>query len=180
MANTKTEALQSLRLWSQETQARQEIEAQEKDLRLDFINRLIFQTDRKFVGGDLASFFQTALNEMAEVETLTFNQSYQNLKPFLTSLIFNLREIREKNQDPLVFIKNFTQFSSVTDPKPAEQFAENCAYSDGRSIQAADPMEREEAADYVEEREQEQLIPLKTDPDQIEPSAPEIYPSRES
>lgn len=151
-AESRLGRLEGLRSWKQETLVREDLAPREKDLRLDLIDRLIFQTERKFKEDSFQKFLVQTLEDMADTDELTINQSFGSLSDFM----FNLRdslELIERNEDPLVFVQNFTEFSSISEPKGPGEFANSRSYYDGRRILPAQPMDLQEAANYVDDRE---------------------------
>ena len=152
-AESRFEVLAQMQDWKSKTQARPDLEDREIDLRLDFINRLIFQTESKYQEETLRDFLLKTFEEMTETDQLTNNQSFGSMNEFLISLQTSLATLIEKNENPLIFVQNFTEFSGISEPASADEFSETRSYYDGKNISAAHPLSLEEAANLADEKE---------------------------
>jgi hypothetical protein len=154
--------VEKLKTWQAETNSRTDLEDREKDQRLQLINRLIFQTERKYQENSLKEFVQTALEDMMEADQLTSNQSFESQELFLQSLYESYTSLLENREDPLAFLEAFTEFSSVTNPLSADEFAETRSYFDGKNVLAAQSSSIEEATEIIEQREKSLESPTRT------------------
>lgn len=152
-AAERFDVISKLKHWQTQTAFRQDLELREKDQRIQFINRLIFQVERKFRDGPLKAFLVQTLNEMIETDQSRLNQSLGNQEEFLLALKDSLETLLEKKEDPLHFVQAFTEFSGVEEPATADEFAETRSYFDGRQVLAAKPISLEEAAAIVDEKQ---------------------------
>ncbi len=84
--------------------SRLRIAKQEHALRQDFLDRLIFQVDTKFAGGDLRLFLERALTEMAKVDATAADQG-SGLWKFLKFAAEAVRRLPEKNENVLAFLE---------------------------------------------------------------------------
>ncbi len=129
---SKSDTLNHLQSWRVENSSRQDIDDRERDLRGDFINRLIFQSDRTLQEYDSQFTFKSQapliLSKMIETEKSDSNSTNPNLVFFLTELNDGLKTIIEPQEDILEFIKSFTEFSGLSDPGFAIEFAEDRDY----------------------------------------------------
>lgn len=160
-AESRLEVLEAMQAWKFETSNRLDLEDREQDLRIDFINRLIFQTERKYQEESLKEFLLKTLKEMISTDQRAQNQSFATMNDFLESLQISLSTLIEKNEKPLVFIENFTEFSGITEPASPDEFSETRSYYDGKNIAAAHTMTVDEAADFAEAKEIEAEKALK-------------------
>lgn len=159
-AEDKTELIEKLKDWQSQTASRSDLENREKDQRILFINRLIFQIDRKYTNESLKKFISSALSDMMETDQLTLNQSFGSQALFIESLSESYESLLEKKEDPLAFVQAFTEFSTVTNPASSDDFAETRSYFDGKNVFAARGLSIEEAARILEEKEKaRQSIP---------------------
>jgi hypothetical protein len=124
----------------------------EKDLRQQFVSRLLFQVERKYSETDLRKFMIDIVEDMEATDNLRANQSYGGLGPFLASLQEALTEVIEPHEDVIEFLREFTHFSSISSPQSLDAFAETRNYSDGREMEKASPMDADIAAESVAER----------------------------
>jgi len=152
-AEERFDLVSRLKHWQTETAVRQDLEAREKDQRLTFINRLIFQTERKYQGEAPKEFFVHTFSNMIETDQKGINQSLGGQEIFLSSLQDSLDSLLEPKEDPLHFIQAFMEFSGISDPATTDEFAETRSYFDGRNVLAAQSASLEEAALAVEEKE---------------------------
>lgn len=154
-AATRMSVLESLKGWRQQVESRTDLPPREKDLRLDFVDRLLFQTERKYKEGNLKEFLQKTLEEMADTDEMAANQSFGSMSEFLLNLQDALRDLLEQNENPIEFLRAFTNYSGLTNPKTADEFAETRSYYDGKHLSAAHPMSLDQAAEVVEQKEKE-------------------------
>ncbi|MEZ0392018.1 MAG: hypothetical protein ACAH59_07385 [Pseudobdellovibrionaceae bacterium] len=152
-AEDRFDVIAQLKHWQARTSFRQDLPEREKDQRLQLISRLIFQVERKYQENSLRDFFSVTLKEMIKTDQMTANQSFLSQELFLLSLKESYETLLENKEDPLVFIESFTEFSSVTNPVSADEFAETRSYFDGKNVLAAKTMSLEEVSEILEEKE---------------------------
>lgn len=152
-------AMEILGNWRIETQDRTDLEERERDLRQQFITRLLFQIEQKYRGQGLRHFLQTCISDMNRTDQLSVNQSWGSMEMFLENLNLSLKELLEPRENPLLFIQSFTEFSGISDPALMEEFAETRSYYDGRQVLMAHPLDLAAAADIVEVKEALKSLP---------------------
>ena len=59
----------------------------------------------------------------------------------------------ERNENPIEFLKSFTEFSGISEPSTLEEFAETRQYYDGFGMYKAVPLDLNEAAEWVDQKE---------------------------
>jgi hypothetical protein len=141
---SKSQLIQSLQSWEAQVSAQKNIDPREHDLQVQFIQRLIFQTESKYREQDLNGFLQTVLQDMQETDD--FGYFIEGLNEGLTTLL-------EKNEDALSFSQAYLEFSGIQNPRDVSDFADIRSYYDGRRMLKAETMEVEEVAELLEQRE---------------------------
>lgn len=150
----KAEILEQLRGWYQSLPD-QNMEAREKDLRSEFVQRLIFQTDSKYSDAnapDLKIFFKSVAWDLYLTDNMKENRSFTRYPKFLLQLHKALSEVIEPREPVVAFIRNFTEFTSVTLPKDLQLFAASRNYYDGKQMLEANPASNEEASEALEKK----------------------------
>lgn len=127
-------------------------EQRENDLEIEFVNRLIFQVERKYQDSDPRKFFKDIIWDMYQTDRLSINKAYGSSELFLKVLHQSLEEILEPQENAVMFIKNFTRFSSIQDPVELEVFASTRNYFDGKVSLEAEPVDANTAAELTEEK----------------------------
>ena len=151
LASTKGDSLDEIRIWRQTTADRTDLDEREQDLRLEFIDRLVFQAASKWVDQDAQTFFKETLAKMSQVDQLEINRSMGSQEEFLSLLSQAFTELLEPHESPLSFIENYLEFSGISEPATVDQFAETRNYSNGQTMIAANPTNLEEAAQAAAE-----------------------------
>jgi hypothetical protein len=136
-AENRFDVVHSLQAWQQHTSVREDLEDREKDLRLQFIQRLIFQTERKYQEDSLKEFYIQTLNEMVQTDEHLSNRSFGRTTAFLEGLSASLDELLEKNENVITFIETFTDYSGIQEPVSVSEFAETRSYFNGKSMMSA-------------------------------------------
>ena len=145
------ELIQSIQNWQQELKIDQKIANEERDLRLELGHRLIFQIESKYHASAPRQSIKVILKNMIKTDV--------RLSRFLTYLLKSFEETLEPNENPVVFIRDYTEYSSISQPEPWEDFARNRDYFDGKSSFSANPMTLEDAADEAEKTLQGPVVP---------------------
>jgi hypothetical protein len=143
--------VERLSKWQQTTANRTDLEDREKDLRLDFIYRLIFQTDRKYTGGDLKDFYVETLKDMVLTDQMKSNQSYGSMTNFLESTQQVLTEILEPRESVINLLQEFTDFSGISEPADIDDFATHRSYYDGKTALEAQPLDMDSAGELPDQ-----------------------------
>lgn len=148
----KDNVLSQLLDWRAEIQSDNSVSAREKDLRLQFSNRLLFQVERKYQETDLRQFMIDTANDMKQTDEMRENQSYGGINEFLEDLKDALKTLIEPHENVVSFIRDFTQFCTITTPCSVDQYAETRNYSDGKDMEKAEPMNVDDAAESVAQK----------------------------
>ena len=135
-------------------------------LRQDFLDRLRFQIDNRYHGGNLRTFLITRLKKMTLIEIQSEQHSMWKFLKYLTVALENLPE---PNENPIEFIEGYLRKSSVIHPITPYTYNQSRNYSNGIDNEAAHPMEPEKVGELVEKK-MEELQPPKSQQTQLEPS----------
>jgi hypothetical protein len=126
-------------------------ERHEYDLRQEFLNRLIFQLDTKFAGGDLRGFLERALVEMAKVDATSTAVSGDGLWKFLKYSADAIHRLPEQKENILAFLEGYMNLS-VTNPVLPEQYLATRNYTNGSKSEQGNPMSRDEVGAIADKR----------------------------
>jgi hypothetical protein len=159
-AQSRLQSLEELKTWRHQLSLRQDLDEREKDLRIEFVDHLMFQVERKQGDQDLKTALQSILADMKETAQLKTNQAFATKTAFLENLHLSYLNLIEKNERPLPFVQAFVEFSGLSEPATMDQFASTRNYSDGRRLIPANPKDPEEAARILEQKEAEKAKPL--------------------
>lgn len=142
-ATRSTQSLiQDLQKWQTDLTEDQKLASEERDLRIDLVHRLIFQIETKYNEQASRQSIRVILLDMKSTDTLSAK--------FLLCLVKSFEESLEPNENPVVFIRDYTEYSSISQPEPWENFARERDYFDGKTSFSASPMTPEEAADQAD------------------------------
>lgn len=158
---SKTELIGFFSQWRKELSADKLLEDHEKFKRLEFVDRMIYQLDRRALTGNAKKDLSVILADMAFVDEMSSNKIYGSNAKFLKNLEFSLKEILEPSENVLKFFRSYTEFSSVTDPMDPDTFANLRSYSNGVDVEMASPITLDEAAEIAEEKLNSKVIPDK-------------------
>lgn len=135
--------IQSIQQWQNDLKNDQKLANEERDLRLELGHRLIFQIEAKYSEHASRQSINVILADMKKTDS--------RFSRFLTYLAKSFEESLEPNENPVVFIRDYTEYSSISQPEPWENFARERDYFDGKTSFSANPMTPEDAADEAEE-----------------------------
>lgn len=121
--------------------------------RLEFLNRLIFQVDTKFGGGDLRAFLERSLTDMAKVDAVSSNAE-TGLWKFMKYTADALRRLPEQKENILSFIEGYMT-RSVTNPIRPEEYLSTRNYTNGAKSEEGSPLGRDEVGAIADRRLQE-------------------------
>lgn len=125
----------------------------EHSMRQEFLNRLIFQVDTKFGGGDLRVFLERALNEMAKVDATQMNAGAETgLWKFLKFASDAVRRLPERKENILAFLEGYMH-RSVANPIRPEDYLNSRNYTNGLASEAGRPLDRSEVGAVAESRQ---------------------------
>jgi hypothetical protein len=126
------------------------MERSEYSMRQDFLDRLVFQFDTYYDGRNLKDFLERALLGMTKVEVRS--TSDKNLWKFLNYLSLAMKNIPDRQSEPLSFLEGYMKQSSIQNPQPPEEYLSGMAYSNGAQSEAAHPMDRTQVGEFAEKR----------------------------
>lgn len=126
-------------------------ERQEYSLRQDFLNRLIFQLDTKYVGGDLRAFLEHALVDMAKIDATSTATAGDGLWKFLKYSADAIHRLPEQKENVLAFLEGYMNLS-VTNPILPDKYLASRNYTNGSQSEQGNPMSRDEVGQVVDER----------------------------
>lgn len=118
-------------------------------LRQEFLDRLIFQVDTKFRGGDMKAFLERTLVDMAKVDAVGAGES--GLWKFLRYASDAVRRLPEQRENILSFLEGYMN-RSVANPVKPEDFLSSRNYSNGAKSESGSPMAREEVGAVADRR----------------------------
>lgn len=115
-------------------------------LRQEFFDRLAFQIDSHYQGGNSRDFVRQRLLSMAQIDTQSStNDSWK----FLTYLSVALAEIPEPSEDVIDFISDFVDSSTIRNPIKPQEYMAKRNYSNGSRSFQAKPASIEQVGDEV-------------------------------
>jgi hypothetical protein len=122
----------------------------EHSLRQQFLDRLIFQVDTKFIGGDLRDFLEKALIDMAKVEAVS-STTDSNLWKFFKYASDAVRRLPEQKENIVGFLEGYMN-RSVSNPMRPEDYISTRNYTNGTQSESGSPMNREDVGDIADRR----------------------------
>lgn len=126
-------------------------ERQEYSLRQEFLNRLIFQLDTKYSGGDLRAFLERALVEMAKIDATSTATAGEGLWKFLKYSADAIHRLPEQKENILAFLEGYMNLS-VMNPVLPEQYLASRNYTNGLKSEQGNPMNRDEVGAVADQR----------------------------
>jgi hypothetical protein len=138
--------------WRDQVSTDAYLSERERDLRLELIDRLNFQVDRKYVDEDLRGFLERITWDMALTDEMAQNKVWSSGGPeFLKNLHLCLREVLEPAENILGFVRSYVEFTTLSTPKSVEDFASSRSYTNGSEIESAAPLSLEDAGTVAED-----------------------------
>lgn len=125
-------------------------EKHEHMLRQEFLDRLIFEIDTKFTGGDLRAFLEHTLLDMAKVDAAQAS-SEDSLWRFLKYTSEAIHRLPEQKENILAFIEGYMN-RSVSNPMPPQDYLNTRNYTNGAKSESGRPMSREEVGEFADQR----------------------------
>ena len=126
-------------------------EKSEHILRQEFLDRLIFQLDTKYTGGDLRAFLEHALIEMAKVDATSTASNTVGLWKFLKYSADAIHRLPEQKENILAFLEGYMNLS-ISNPVLPEEYLAARNYTNGSKSEQGKPMSRDEVGEIVERR----------------------------
>lgn len=148
LAQAKDVIIQNLQSWRADIAAEINMDEHEKDLRISFLNRLIFQTERNYQGDQYRNFMIQTLKAFNRIPQAADNELYFN-----ENLLLSIQEVLEPTEDLILFMRAFMEYSGLSEPSSAEDFGSHRSYINGDQIAQAMPLEAEQASDFLELKE---------------------------
>jgi len=125
-------------------------------MRQEFLDRLIFQVDTKFVGGDLKAFLERTLVDMAKIDAA--NTATENgIWRFMKYASDAIRRLPEQKENILSFLEGYMN-RSVSNPVQPEEYISSRNYTNGAASETGKPLARDEAGAYADRRLQEIIL----------------------
>ncbi|MBX3021321.1 MAG: hypothetical protein KF799_06540 [Bdellovibrionales bacterium] len=125
----------------------------EHTLRQEFLDRLIFQIDTKFAGGDLRAFLERSLTDMAKVDAVS-SANETGLWKFMKYAADAVRRLPEKKENVLAFLEGYMT-KSVSNPLRPEDYLSARNYTNGSKSEEGSPLSREDVGAIADRRLQE-------------------------
>ena len=129
------------------------IAKKEHVLRQEFLDRLIFQIDTKFIGGDLKQFLQASLINMAKIDASN-SVGENGIWKFMRYASDALRSLPEQKENILSFLTGYMN-RSVSNPVKPEDYISSRNYTNGATSEAGSPVSREDVGSIADRRLQE-------------------------
>lgn len=142
----KNYVLEYFSAWRTQISDDRYLEERERDLRLELIDRLSFQIDRKYSEQDFRLFLIDVTEFMALTDETSANKAFGSDAEVFKNLNASLKEILEPSENILSFIRSFVEFSGLKSPKTLESFAESRSYTNGLQTESATTTTLDEAA----------------------------------
>ncbi|MCC7404995.1 MAG: hypothetical protein IT288_11415 [Bdellovibrionales bacterium] len=128
------------------------LQRRERLLRQEFLDRLVFQIDSKFQGGDIREFLHQVFLEMSLTEASS-GASDTSLWRFLTYLSLAIKTLPERGENLISFVEGYMEFSTISKPVRPDQFVSLRHYTNGTHSQPAEQaVDKTEVGDAVESR----------------------------
>jgi hypothetical protein len=121
--------------------------------RQEFWDRVIFQIDTRFVGGDIREFLQSRLVEMAKVEASS--PSSENLWKVFRYTADVLKSLPERKDDVIAVIEGYVRSTNPADPANPSTYLSQQNYTNGTHSETARTMSKEEVGELAERRLQQ-------------------------
>lgn len=118
--------------------------------RQEFWDRLIFEIDSHFAGGDIREFLRHRLVEMAKVEANSPDST--NLMKLFRYTSDIIKGLPERKNDILAVIEGYVRSNNPANPIEPDKFLARQDYSNGTKSEAAKTVSKETIGDIVEER----------------------------
>jgi len=142
----KPQVLDYLANWRTQLMEDRYLELTERDLRIEFLNRLTFQVDRKYSDQDFKSFLIETTSAALSAEEQGVTPQLEFNIEFLKNLSRSLSEVIEPSENILSFLRSFIEFSTLKNPQSFDAFADSRSYSNGLQAESARSMTLDEAA----------------------------------
>lgn len=139
--------------------------------RRSFIDRLILAIDSRWDGENLKQFLEHQLLDMATAD-LTNPEGPSSIWKFILYASIVVREIPERNENPISILENYMESTAVLDPKPPAEFAAGRHYTNGSQSYTATPGDREKLGEYLESRLKQLKLPAASSEPKVESAAP--------
>jgi hypothetical protein len=137
-------------------------------MRQEFLDRLIFQIDTKFIGGDLKAFLERSLVDMAKIDAAN-SAAETGIWKFMKYASDAIRRLPEQKENILSFLEGYMNRSVVNPVKP-EEYISSRNYTNGATSEAGRPVSREDvgaiADRRIREQEQTSKLPVLPAPQQ--------------
>jgi hypothetical protein len=121
----------------------------EHALRQEFLDRLIFQIDTKFIGGDMKQFLEASLVNMAKIDAS--NASETGIWKFMKYASDAVRRVTDQKENILSFLEGYMN-RSVSNPIKPEEYLSSRNYTNGAVSESGRPVGRDEVGAIADRR----------------------------
>jgi hypothetical protein len=122
-------------------------------MRQEFLDRLIFQIDTKFGGGDLKNFLENTLVDMAKIDAAN-SANETGIWKFLKYSSDAIRRLPEQKENIISFLAGYMN-RSVSNPVKPEDYLSSRNYTNGAISESGSPMARDQVGAIADRRVQE-------------------------
>lgn len=136
------------------------VEKKEYLMRQELLDRLIFQLDTKFNGGDLRAFLERVLVDMAKIDAASSSSS-EGLWKFLKYSSDAIRRLPEQKENILAFLEGYMNLS-VSNPILPEVYLASRNYTNGSRSESGNPLERDQVGALADKRLRQISVNEKT------------------
>jgi hypothetical protein len=130
-------------------------------MRQEFLDRLIFQIDTHFAGGDLRKFVGDTLVSMSVVDATSPAQADTSLAKFLKFAAEAVRHLPEQKENVIAFLEGYMN-QSISHPIRWEDYVSTRNYTNGAKSETGRPIARDEVGAIADQRTQPPLVPKST------------------
>ena len=123
----------------------------ERKERQDFYNRFALSIDSQWSGQPLNAFLSGQCLDMSQLE-LTSDKGSSKLGVFLVYLSVAIREVADPNEDVANFIEDYSNYSTVLNPKSPVEFISVRSYTSGALTYTARTVDKDKLSDQVSKR----------------------------
>lgn len=127
-----------------------QVAKKEHVLRQEFLDRLIFQIDTKFIGGDLKPFLERTLMDMAKVDAAN-SATDHGIWKFLKYASDAVKTLPEKKENILSFLAGYMN-RSVSNPMNPTEYISSRNYTNGVVSETGSPLARDQVGAYADRR----------------------------
>lgn len=121
----------------------------EKDLRSLFVSSLTLQIQKSFNEKDPHESIKRGLEKIRDIAKKDPSQFEKNYLAFLENINNAYKLYPERGENPILFVLNYLNFSSITSPESPDLFDSERSYHNGKTAISAEPTSLEEAGEIA-------------------------------